>query len=160
MHNAKDKRIIVAYNEKEPATIASPFKFGSKQILAESLPNDVILTPFNRSMSILTSAGRCPVELVSAILSQPIKKTIRHEAKFYQAISLKTAVRNKTDLVDTSGVSRSIGIARHLINIVLVRVTDICKEWHYGKCRIFRAVCPLCLNDSYRLIKQENRYVY
>ena len=45
----------------------------------------------------LITAGRCPVELVSTILSQPIKKTIRHEAEFYQAISLKTAVRNKTD---------------------------------------------------------------
>jgi hypothetical protein len=72
-------------------------------------------------------------------------------SRIYQAISLKTAVRNKTDLVDTSGVSRSIGIARHLINIVLVRVTSISKEWHYGKCKIFRAVCPLCLNDWYSL---------
>ena len=71
---SEKKRTIIAYNEETPLVMSRASKFGSKQ-LDGSLPNESIISLIPYVLSNLATAGRCPVELVSAVLSQPIKKT-------------------------------------------------------------------------------------
>ena len=69
MHNAKDKRIIVAYNKEKPSAMLSFSMFGSKQ-LDGGLPNEDIISPFTNTLSI----SYCPLGVILSLRNKKKSK--------------------------------------------------------------------------------------